>query len=147
MLENDNKPKNKLLIAMRKADKKLNHYQANSGRFNFPRFTKLQNYLLESLYVMSDLNNPSAYRLYLYLIRNITGYEKKEDIQYDSKKMKADLNMGNSFYKAIEILKNKNLIDYVYDKYDRKYIELNVYPNLWKTKDKDKINVIVHRGM
>src|SRR5210317_1731758 len=75
--------------------KRPNHWNMQSGRFpKLPRFTKLQNFLLESLYIVSDMHNPSAYRLYLYLIRQITGYEGRSSIEYRPKKIKAELNMG-----------------------------------------------------
>jgi len=136
----DEKLNSKLYRAMLKSKqgKNLNHYKTNSGRFDFPRFTKIQNYHLESIYVLSDLNNPSAFRLYLYLLRNITGYKNKEQIDYNPKKIKKDLNMGNSFYRAIECLWDRNLINYYKDKYDNKYIRLNVYPDTWDIIDKDK---------
>ena len=73
--------------------KNCNHWNIISGRLPLPRFKKFQNFLLESLYTVSDMHNPSAYRLYLYLVRQITGYEKKSSIEYRPKKIKAELNM------------------------------------------------------
>ena len=51
--------------------KRPNHWNMQSGRFpHLPRFTKLQNFLLESFYTISDMHNPSAYRfIYIYLDR------------------------------------------------------------------------------
>ena len=103
--------------------KQCSSWKISSGRLPLPRFTKLQNFLLESLYTVSDMHNPSAYRLYLYLLRHITGYVKRPSIEYRPKKIKAELNMGNSFYKAESILKAKNMIRYVLIK-DTKYIGL-----------------------
>jgi hypothetical protein len=118
---------------------KINSVKIYSGRFNFPRFTMVQNYLLESLYVTSDLHNPSAYRIYLYLLRNITGFKNKTGIDYSPKKIRKQLNMGNSFYKAISCLEQKNMIYIDNDQNDNKYIRLNVFPDTWKTtKDMDK---------
>ena len=125
----------------------INHYMVKSGRFYFPRFTKIQNYHLESFYVLSDLNNPTAIKLYLYLLRNITGYEKRESIEYKPKKIKKDLNIGNSFYRAIECLKKMNLIYLFSDKYDNKYVRINVFPDTWDLVEKDReiVDKIVQR--
>ena len=124
-------------------DKDMNHWALKSGRLPLPRFTKLQNFLLESLYTISDLHNPSAYRIYLYLLRQITGYKSKSSIEYRPKKIKAELNMGNSFYKAERILKEKNMIRYEFIK-DIKYLGLNPYPETWITDSKDEINEIIN---
>ena len=126
-----------------KAFKKCNHRHIKSGRFPLPRFTKLQNFLLESLYTISDLHNPSAYRLYLYLLRQITGYKYRSIIEYRPKKIKAELNMGNSFYKAVRLLEAKNMtrckvIDGI------KYIGLNPYPEFWITESRDRIDEIIN---
>lgn len=135
----------KLHLALLKSGKlkNPNHYNMQSGRFpNLPRFTKLQNYLLESLYTVSDLHNPSAYRLYLYLFRQIIGYEGRSNIEFRPKKIKAELNMGSAFYKAVRLLKAKNMIRYVFFE-DTKFIGLNPYPESWITNSKDRIDAIV----
>ena len=122
-----------------------NHWHIKSGRFSYlPRFTKLQNFLLESLYTVSDLHNPSAYRLYLYLLRQITWYKSRSSIEYRPKKIKAELNMGNSFYKAERILKEKNMIRNESIN-DTEYIGLNPYPELWITDSKDRIDEIIDK--
>lgn len=123
--------------------KKMNSMQLKSGRFtDLPRFTKIQNYLLESLYSISDMHNPSAFRVYLYLIRQITGYRNKSWIEYQPKKMKAQMNMGTSFYRAIALLQKKNMV-YLHDRNGLKYIGLNPYSDTWITDGKERLNEIV----
>ena len=142
---NDIIENSKFYKALRKSKhfKKLNHSQLKSGRFaDLPRFTKIQNYLLESLYTISDMNNPSAYRLYLYLLRQITGFEGKSKIEYRPKKIKAHMNMGNSFYNAVKCLEDKNMIFYLEIEGD-KHIGLNPYPESWITESKDRIDEII----
>jgi hypothetical protein len=125
--------------------KRPNHWNMQSGRFpQLERFTKLQNFLLESFYTVSDMHNPSAYRLYLYLLRKIIGFEKRSVIEYRPKKIKAELSMGNSFYKAERILKEKNMIRFEF-KQDTKYIGLIPYPELWITDSKDRIDEIIDK--
>ena len=69
-----------------KYSNKLNHIKLKSGRFpGLPRFSKIQNYLLESLYTIPDMHNPSAFRIYLYLIRQITGYKSRYSFEYRPK--------------------------------------------------------------
>jgi hypothetical protein len=131
--------------ALRKSKdfKKCNHWNLKSGRFPFlPRFTMLQNCLLESFYTMSDIRNPSAYRLYLYLLRQITGYKNRSSIEYRPKKIKKQINMGNSFYKAVQLLEDKNMIRYEIIG-DTKYIGLNPYPESWITDSIEKIDEII----
>jgi hypothetical protein len=76
------------------------------------------------------------------LLRHITGYVGRTSIEYRPKKIKAELNMGNSFYKAERILKEKNMI---HEKSinDIKFIGLNPYPETWITDSKDRIEVII----
>ncbi len=131
--------------ALRKSKyfKKCNHWNLKSGRFPYlPRFTKLQNFLLESFYTISDMHNPSAYRLYLYLLRQITGYKNRSSIEYRPKKIKTELNMGNSFYKAERLLKAKNMIRYEFIK-DIKHIGINPHPESWITDSIEKIDEII----
>jgi hypothetical protein len=115
-----------------------------SGRFNLNRFTMVQHVLMESLYSMSDLRNPSAIRLYLYLLRNITGFKRRIRLELNLRQIKRKLNMGSSIYKAIEVLKAKNMIA-VETIRERKYIFINVYPDTWETKDKEIILEIVNK--
>jgi hypothetical protein len=120
-----------------------NATQLNSGRFKgLDRFTKIQNYLLESLYTISDMHNPSAYRIYLYLLRHITGFENRSRIEYRIKKIKSQMNMGNSFYKAVKLLKDKNML-YFIEKEGNYYIGLNPYPDTWITDSKERIDEII----
>ena len=124
--------------------KRPNHWNMQSGRFpHLPRFTKLQNFLLESFYTISDMHNPSAYRLYLYLLRQITGYKSRGSIEYRPKKIKYNLNMGNSFYNAVKCLEGKNMIYFVLRE-EIKYIALNPYPESWITDSKEKIDEIIN---
>jgi hypothetical protein len=88
---------------------------------------------------MSDFHNPSAFRIYLYLLRQITGWEDRYSIEFRPKKMRSQINMGNSFYNAIRFLEDKNMIYYT-DKDGVKYIGINAIPESWKTKDIDLIN-------
>ena len=119
--------------------------QYKSGRFpKLDRFTKMQNYLLESLYTISDIGKPSSYRIYLYLLRQITGFENRSRIEYRSKKIKNEINMKNCFYEAIKRLEDKNMIKFVYIK-DVKHIELNPDPHSWKTVSSDKIDEIMNK--
>jgi hypothetical protein len=125
--------------------RKINHTQLKSGRFpDLPRFTKIQNYLLDSLYSISDMHNSSAFRVYLYLIRQITGYNSRYYIEYNPKRMKSQMNIKNSFYNAIKMLEEKNMI-YYSNKDGIKYIGLNPYPDTWITDGKDKINEIIEK--
>ena len=124
--------------------KRPNHWNMQSGRFpHLPRFTKLQNFLLESFYTISDMHNPSAYRLYLYLLRQITGYKSRGSIEYRPKKIKYNLNMGNSFYNAVKCLEEKNMIYFMFIK-EIKYIALNPYPESWNTDSIEKIDKIIN---
>jgi hypothetical protein len=115
-----------------------------SGRYNkLPRFTKLQNFLLESLYTINDLHNPTAFRIYLYLLRQITGYKNKSKIEYRPKRIKKDMNIGNCMYKGIKYLKAKNMIELIEDD-DLYYISLNPDPSTWITTSKEKIDKIMN---
>ena len=143
----ENIEQTKIYKAIRKSKhfRKLRHSQLKSGRFTFlTRFTSFQNYLLESLYTMSDLRNPSAYRLYLYLVRQITGYKDISCIEFRKKKIKKQMNINNSLYNAIKALKDRNMI-YFIDKNGIEYIGLNPYPDTWKTKSIDRINEIIDK--
>ena len=134
-----------LFKALRKSKyfKKVNHIQLKSGRFPYlPRFSKIQNYLLESIYSIPDMHNPSAFRIYLYLIRQITGYKQRYSIEYRPKRMKNQMNMGNSFYNAKKLLEEKNMI-YTHRHDGVEYIGLNPYPDTWITEGNDIINEIV----
>jgi hypothetical protein len=122
-----------------------NATQLRAGRFpGLNRFTKIQNYLLESLYTISDMHNPSAYRIYLYLLRQITGYKNRSSIVYNIKKIRTQLNMGNSFYNAIKFLQKKNMV-YFTEKEGIPYLGLIPYPELWITTSKDRIDKIVDK--
>jgi hypothetical protein len=137
----------KLYEAFRKSKyfRKANHIQIKSGRFpDLPRFTKIQNYLLDSLYSIPDMHNPSAFRIYLYLLRQITGYNSRYSIEYHPKRIKSQMNIRNSFYKAIKLLEDKNMI-YFTCKDDIKYIGLNPYPDTWITDGKDRIDEIIEK--
>jgi hypothetical protein len=126
-----------------KRNNTINHWQFKSGRYPYlPRFTKLQNHLLESLYSISDIRNPSAYRIYLYLVRMITGYKSRSSIEYNPKKIKIHINMGNSFYNGIKCLEDKNMIHYEIIK-GIKHIGLNPHPDTWVTDSLDRINEII----
>lgn len=133
-----------------KAIRKSKHYQKiknstqlKAGRFpGLKKFTMIQNYLLESLYTVSDMHNPSAYRIYLYLLRQITGYENRSNIEYRPKKLKSHINMGNSFYKAIQCLIDKNMIYFV-ESDGSYYVGLNPYPESWITESKKRIDEII----
>ena len=100
------------------------------------------NYLLESLYTISDMHNPSAYRIYLYLLRQITGFENRSWIEYRPKKLKNHVNMGNSFYNAVKCLEDKNMI-FFFEKDGIKYIGLNPIPESWETVSIDRIDEII----
>jgi len=115
-----------------------------SGRFKLDRFTMVQHVLMESLYSMSDLRNPSAIRLYLYLLRNITGFKRRIRLEFNLAQIKRKLNMGSSIYKAIEVLKAKQMIA-IEQRNEKKHIFINVYPDTWKTKDKEIVLEIVHK--
>jgi hypothetical protein len=115
-----------------------------SGRFNLDRFTMVQHVVMESLYSMSDLRNPSAIRLYLYLLRNITGFKRRIRLELNLRQIKRKLNLGSSVYKAIEVLKAKNMIAIETIK-EKKYIFINVYPDTWETKDKEILMEIVSK--
>jgi hypothetical protein len=134
---------NALIRSEYKKNNKMNHWQFKSGRYDYlPRFTKLQNHLLESLYTIADLHNPSAYRIYLYLVRMITGFNSRSSIEYNPKKIKNQINIGNSFYNAIKCLEGKNMIHYEY-KNGVKYIGLNPHPDTWLSDSLDRINEII----
>ena len=115
-----------------------------SGRFNLDRFTMVQHVVLESLYSMSDLRNPSAIRLYLYLLRNITGFKRRIRSELNLRQIKRKLNMGSSIYKAIEVLKAKKMIAIENIK-EKNYVFINVYPDTWETKDKEILMEIVNK--
>lgn len=115
-----------------------------SGRFNLDRFTMIQNVLLESLYSMSDLRNPSAIRLYLYLLRNIAGFDRRIRLEFSLGYIKKKLNMGSSVYKAVEVLKAKKMIT-IEPIREKEYIFINVYPDTWETKDEEVIMKIVNK--
>jgi len=131
-------------IQSTKHHKKIKNYkQLKAGRFSgLKRFTMIQNYLLESLYTISDMSNPSAYRLYLYLLRQITGFEDKTKIEYRPKKIKIHMNMGNSFYNAVKCLEDRNMI-YFFELDGTKHLGLNTYPESWITESKDRIDEII----
>jgi len=144
---NDIIDNSKIFKALRKSEyfKQCNHRQLKSGRFPYlPRFTKLQNYLLESLYSLRDMQNPSAFKIYLYLLRQVTGYNTRFGIEYRPKTMKAHMNMGTSFYEAIKCLELKNMIHY-YHKDGIKHIGLNPYPDTWLTKYAERIDELIHK--
>jgi hypothetical protein len=125
--------------------RKANHRQLKSGRFPYlPRFTKIQNYLLDSLYSIPDMHNPSAFRIYLYLLRQITGFDSRYSIEYHSKRIKSQINIGNSFYNAVKLLEDKNMIYFTF-KDDVKYIGLNPYPDTWINEGKDRIDEIIEK--
>jgi hypothetical protein len=147
MKNNDFIDESKIYKALQKTKyfKKLNNTQINSGRFpDLPRFTKIQNYLLDSLFSIPDMHNPSAFRIYLYLIRQITGYNSRYSIEYHPKRIKAQMNIKNCFYNAVKLLEEKNMI-YYSDKDGVKYIGLNAYPDTWRTEGKDRINEIIDK--
>jgi hypothetical protein len=56
--------------------------------------------------------------------------------------MKDQLNMGTSFYKAIELLKKKNMIHF-HDRNGSKHIGLNPYSDTWVTDGKERLIEIV----
>jgi hypothetical protein len=144
---NDFIDNSKFYDAFRKSNyfRKANHKQLKSGRFPYlPRFTKIQNYLLDSLYSIPDMHNPSAFRIYLYLIRHITGYNNRYSIEYHPKRIKFQMNIRNSFYNAVKLLEDKNMI-YFTSKDDIKYIGLNPYPDTWITEGKDRIDEIIEK--
>jgi hypothetical protein len=125
-------------------ERKINHRQLKSGRFpDIPRFTMIQNYILESLYTLYDMHNPSAFRIYLYLLRQVSGYDRNISIELRKKKIMRHMNMGTNFYNAIGILRQKNMI-HTYEKDGSEYIGLNPYPDTWITEDHDKIGEIIN---
>jgi len=137
----------KMFEALRKSKyfKKCNHSQLKSGRFPYlPRFTKLQNYLLESLYTLGDMKKPSAFRIYLYLLRQVTGYNNRIGIEYRPKKFMAHMKMGTCLYGGIKCLENKNMI-YFYEKDGVKWIGLNPYPDTWVTDSAERIDEIIQK--
>ena len=50
--------------------------------------------------------------------------------------------MGNSFYNAVKLLEDKNMIRFVYEK-DIKYIGINPHPESWITDSIEKIDEII----
>ena len=144
---NDFIDNSKFYDAFRKSKyfRKANHRQLKSGRFpDLPRFTRIQNFLLESLYSIPDMHNPSAFRIYLYLIRQITGFNSRYSIEYHPKRIKSQMNIRNSFYNAVKLLEDKNMI-YFTCKDDIKHIGLNPYPDTWITEGKDRIDEIIEK--
>lgn len=123
---------------------KMNYWKLISGRLGFDRFTKIQNFLLESLYTMSGNDNPSSYRLFLYLIRNYTGWNFERKVRYVPKKLKKELNMGTSFYNAKRTLLERNMIS-IEEINDEKFVLINTFPDTWVTDDNAKISDIIRK--
>jgi hypothetical protein len=120
-----------------------NHHELKSGRFTkLERFTKVQNYLLECLYTINDIRKPTSYRLYLYLLRQITGYKNKSSIELRPNIIKKKMNIGNNYYEAIKDLKDKNMIN-VTEKDGVARIHINPYPDTWVSDSHEELNQII----
>jgi len=121
--------------------------KAHTGKVlaKFGRYTMLSHCFIDSLMFALNESPKTCWQLVFYLSRNIVGIgrNKKGDpkiyIEYKPTCLikKANITGIGSFYKAIKILKEKNIIFF-----REKYLYLNIFPLTWNIENEEYRNEI-----
>lgn len=117
-----------------------------AGRLvGYGNFVRIEHYLLECLYTINT-TNPTAIKIYLYLLKQIKGWINEVKVKYSPatimRDMKIPKNSRTTFLNAMRMLQEYQMIS-ISSKDGEKFIFINCYPDAWNTPNQDDINAII----